>query len=143
MAHELARPLEADHPDLVVSDMKKSLRAGQGAGGLEPEQRREDHHRPLLAARPAASDGGGAPHLGGAGGPGPAPSWTTGEVLERVKRTGDPLAGLAGGSADGERWPRTPAADRLSDYRSMRDPARTPEPVPRPSLGGTAGRHAS
>ena len=39
VAHELARALEADHPDLVVSDMKKSLRRGQGAGRLEPEQR--------------------------------------------------------------------------------------------------------
>ena len=28
-AHELARALEADHPDLVVSDMKKSIRAGK------------------------------------------------------------------------------------------------------------------
>ncbi|MBT2520312.1 ATP-dependent DNA ligase [Arthrobacter sp. ISL-28] len=28
-AHELARALEADHPDLAVSDMKKSLRAGK------------------------------------------------------------------------------------------------------------------
>src|SRR5690606_17668216 len=29
VAHELARSLEADHPDLVVSDMKKSLREGR------------------------------------------------------------------------------------------------------------------
>ncbi|WP_411700151.1 non-homologous end-joining DNA ligase, partial [Conyzicola sp.] len=29
VAHELARVLEADHPDLVVSDMKKSLRDGR------------------------------------------------------------------------------------------------------------------
>lgn len=28
-AHELARALEADHPDLAVSDMKKTLRAGK------------------------------------------------------------------------------------------------------------------
>ena len=28
-AHELARALEADHPDLIVSDMKKSLRGGK------------------------------------------------------------------------------------------------------------------
>ncbi|MBO1269308.1 ATP-dependent DNA ligase [Arthrobacter cavernae] len=28
-AHELARSLEADHPDLVVSDMKKTLRGGK------------------------------------------------------------------------------------------------------------------
>ncbi|MBH0116469.1 non-homologous end-joining DNA ligase [Salinibacterium sp. NG253] len=29
VAHELARALEADHPDLVVSDMKRSLRPGK------------------------------------------------------------------------------------------------------------------
>lgn len=29
LAHELARALEADHPDLVVSNMKKSLRTGK------------------------------------------------------------------------------------------------------------------
>src|SRR5690242_11597012 len=29
VAHELARALEADHPDLVVSDMKKTLRHGK------------------------------------------------------------------------------------------------------------------
>ena len=29
VAHELARSLEADHPDLVVSDMKKALRGGK------------------------------------------------------------------------------------------------------------------
>ncbi|HVV18211.1 MAG TPA: non-homologous end-joining DNA ligase, partial [Pseudonocardiaceae bacterium] len=29
VAHELARYLEAEHPDLVVSDMKKTLRAGK------------------------------------------------------------------------------------------------------------------
>jgi bifunctional non-homologous end joining protein LigD len=29
IAHELARALEADHPDLIVSDMKKSLRGGK------------------------------------------------------------------------------------------------------------------
>ena len=28
-AHELARALEADHPDLAVSDMKKTLRTGK------------------------------------------------------------------------------------------------------------------
>ncbi len=29
VAHELARALEADHPDLIVSDMKKALRPGR------------------------------------------------------------------------------------------------------------------
>ena len=35
----------------------------QGPGGLEPEQRRQDHHRPLFPARAAPAHGGGAPDL--------------------------------------------------------------------------------
>lgn len=44
------------------------------------------------------------------------------EVLERVERDGDLLAGLDA---------PLPQADKLSTYRSMRDAAKTPEPVPR------------
>lgn len=43
------------------------------------------------------------------------------EILDRVGAEGDLLAGM-----DDE----VRAADRLTTYRSMRDPARTPEPVP-------------
>lgn len=50
------------------------------------------------------------------------------EVLTRLHRDGDLLAGLDAGA---------PVADRLTTYRSMRDPGRTPEPVPaaRPASG--------
>ncbi|HEX7824702.1 MAG TPA: non-homologous end-joining DNA ligase, partial [Mycobacterium sp.] len=50
------------------------------------------------------------------------------EVLTRLNRDGDLLAGLDAGA---------PVPDRLTTYRSMRDPARTPEPVPaaEPALG--------
>ncbi|GAA2419579.1 ATP-dependent DNA ligase [Mycolicibacterium llatzerense] len=50
------------------------------------------------------------------------------EVLTRLNRDGDLLAGLDAGA---------PVADRLTTYRSMRDPGRTPEPVPsaRPASG--------
>ncbi|TDK90110.1 ATP-dependent DNA ligase [Mycolicibacterium mucogenicum] len=43
------------------------------------------------------------------------------EVLARLTRDGDLLAGMDGDA---------PVADRLTTYRSMRDPGRTPEPVP-------------
>mgnify|MGYP001545542774 FL=1 len=43
------------------------------------------------------------------------------EVLARLARDGDLLAGMDGDA---------PVADRLTTYRSMRDPGRTPEPVP-------------
>lgn len=50
------------------------------------------------------------------------------EVLARLTRDGDLLADMDGDA---------PVADRLTTYRSMRDPGRTPEPVPaaRPASG--------
>ena len=36
---------------------------GKGPGGLEPEQRRKNHHRPLFPARSAPAHRGGAPDL--------------------------------------------------------------------------------
>jgi bifunctional non-homologous end joining protein LigD len=50
------------------------------------------------------------------------------EVLERVARDGDLLRALDADNA---------AADRLATYRSMRNPAKTPEPVPKskPKVG--------
>ncbi|HME46632.1 ATP-dependent DNA ligase [Mycobacterium sp.] len=50
------------------------------------------------------------------------------EVLDRVAARGDLLAALD---------PDTPVGDRLTTYRSMRDRARTPEPVPEgsPAVG--------
>ncbi len=54
-----------------------------------------------------------------------------GEVLERVARDGDLLAGLD------EVIPVASQSDKLSTYRSMRDSSKTPEPVPRskPAVG--------
>ncbi|WP_458687994.1 ATP-dependent DNA ligase [Nocardia tengchongensis] len=53
---------------------------------------------------------------------------TFGEVLRRFEEQGDLLAGLDD---------PLPEPDRLDTYRSMRDPGRTPEPVPpgRPAAG--------
>ncbi|MET1044986.1 MAG: ATP-dependent DNA ligase [Microbacteriaceae bacterium] len=121
VAHELARALEADHPDLIVSDMKKTLRAGkvlvdwsQNNGNkttIAPYSLR-GRMRPTVAAPRTwrelnAKD---LRHL------------EFHEVLTRVAQKGDPLAELSVGHA------QTP--DRLAKYRGMRDAARTPEPVP-------------
>lgn len=147
VAHELARALEAAHPDLVVSDMKKSLRDGkvlvdwsQNNGNkttIAPYSMRGRPHPTVAAPRTwkelASKD---LRHL----------EFT--EVLERVAKSGDPLAGLtAGHLASLEPTPermatfdRAEGPDRLSKYRSMRDQAKTPEPVPAdrpaPSSGG-------
>ncbi|HEX4445027.1 MAG TPA: non-homologous end-joining DNA ligase [Galbitalea sp.] len=114
VAHELARSLEADHPDLVVSDMKKSIRAGkvfvdwsQNSGNkttIAPFSLR-GRMRPTVAA-PRTWKELESPTLA---------HLEFEEVMKRVKKRGDILGGI----------------DRLAEYRGKRDPARTPEPVPK------------
>jgi len=145
VAHELARALEADHPDLVVSDMKKALRGGKvlvdwsqnnGAKTTVAPYSLRGRFRPTVAAprtwrELAAKD---------------LRQLELSEVLERVRRRGDPLAGLSAGHL-GSLEPTAdrmagfqPADDRLARYRSMRDGSKTPEPVPAEPAGGGDGR---
>ncbi|QNE33881.1 ATP-dependent DNA ligase [Leifsonia shinshuensis] len=138
VAHELARALEADHPDLVVSDMKKTLREGKvlvdwsqnnGAKTTIAPYSLRGRFRPTVAAprtwRELASKD--------------LRQLEYPEVLERVKRRGDPLADLSAGRAVAE---ENSAADtdRLTTYRSKRDAAKTPEPVPSVSPDAAEGR---
>ncbi|MCI0155915.1 ATP-dependent DNA ligase [Leifsonia shinshuensis] len=133
VAHELARALEADHPDLVVSDMKKALRAGKvlvdwsqnnGAKTTIAPYSLRGRFRPTVAAprtwRELASKD--------------LRQLEYPEVLDRVKKRGDPLADLAAGRAAAEE------TDRLTTYRSKRDADRTPEPVPSVSPDAADGR---
>lgn len=62
--HDIARKLEADHRDLVVSNMRKSLRKGQRADRLESESSGEDDGRRVLGAGHADADGLDADHPG-------------------------------------------------------------------------------
>ena len=128
VAHELARALEADHPDLVVSDMKKTLRSGkvlldwsQNNGNkttIVPYSLR-GRMRPFVAAprtwRELLSPG--------------LRQLEMHEVLERVllgkgAAKGDPAAEL-----EREIWHSSEAEEKLAVYRSMRDGAKTPEPM--------------
>ncbi|MFF2052207.1 ATP-dependent DNA ligase [Leifsonia sp. NPDC058194] len=144
VAHELARALEADHPELVVSDMKKELRAGKvlvdwsqnnaAKTTIAPYSLR-GRLRPTVAAprtwrELAAKD---------------LRQLEFDDVLERVKKRGDPLAGLsAGGTADAghpDAEQLTGAGgDRLTSYRAKRDATKTPEPVPTVSPDAVDGR---
>jgi bifunctional non-homologous end joining protein LigD len=137
VAHELARSLEADHPDLVVSDMKRAIRAGKvfvdwsqnsaAKTTIGPYSLR-GRFRPTVAAprtwRELASKD--LAHL------------DYKEVLARVKRRGDPLAELSAGHLDDE--PGASDGDRLAKYRSKRDAKKTPEPVPADKPGSTTGQ---
>jgi bifunctional non-homologous end joining protein LigD len=139
VAHELARAMEADNPDLIVSDMKKSLREGRilldwsqnsaNKTTVAPYSLR-GRMRPTVAAprtwRELASKN--LAHLDFA------------EVMKRVKARPDPLASLSAGHIEQleptpehmAEFESTPEAqDRLTKYRSMRDASKTPEPVPK------------
>jgi bifunctional non-homologous end joining protein LigD len=138
VAHELARALEADHPELVVSDMKKALRGGKvlvdwsqnsaSKTTIVPYSLR-GRARPTVAAPRTWKEleSASLAHL------------EYPEVLARVKKLGDPLAGLTAGHLAAleptrehqARFETTPESrDRLEKYRSMRDAKKTPEPVP-------------
>jgi bifunctional non-homologous end joining protein LigD len=124
VARELARALESDHPDRVISTMKRSQREGKvfidwsqnnGAKTTVSPYSLRGRDQPMVAA-PRTWDELADPELR---------QLEYQEVITRLATLGDPLADLAPG-AD---------RDRLSRYRSMRDPAKTPEPVPAAGSG--------
>ena len=144
VAHELARALEQDLPDLVLSSMSRAERAGkvfvdwsQNNGNkttIAPYSLR-GRDRPTVAA-PRTWDELTAPGLA---------QLELAEVLDRLEARGDLLHPVASASLsvgrpdsghwDGDRTQRANAAeqpgrDRLAAYRAKRDASRTPEPVP-------------
>ena len=140
IAHELAKAMEADHPDLVLSTMGKQDRRGkvfldwsQNNGNkttIAPYSLRGREH-PTVAMprtwRELASK--------------TLRQMEYPDVLKALKRRGDPLADLSSGTPvpPGEldretmhnsETPVSAREDRLAKYRSMRDPSKTREPVP-------------
>ena len=124
IAHELARAIEADHPDLVVSSMKKSIRDGRvlidwsqnnGAKTTIAPYSLRGRLRPTVAVPRTWDevDDPGLRHL------------LFDEVLERIDEIGDPLSPL-GFHAGG----RSADDGPLRTYIAKRSAARTPEPVP-------------
>ena len=136
VAHELARALEADHPELIVSDMKKAIRVGKvlidwsqnnaNKTTITPYSLR-GRPQPFVAA-PRRWEELDDPTLA---------QLDYREVLERLQTHGDPLAALAGDrllEPTSERLASFTASDvsrdRLASYRRKRDATKTPEPVP-------------
>jgi DNA ligase D-like protein (predicted polymerase)/DNA ligase D-like protein (predicted ligase)/DNA ligase D-like protein (predicted 3'-phosphoesterase) len=123
LARRVAQQLEQSMPKLVTATMTKSLRAGkvfldwsQNNGSkttIAPYSLR-GREKPTVAA-PRTWEEIGDPKLR---------HLEYREVLARVAEQGDLLADL---DAD------VPREDRLTTYRSMRDSAKTPEPVPEAS----------
>ena len=140
VAHELARTLEADHKDLIVSAMKKALRENKvlidwsqnsaSKTTVAPYSLR-GRFTPMVAA-PRSWDEFDDPAT--------VEQVRFEEVLDRVDDLGDllePLAEAVGGTASAPEDER----DRLEIYRSKRDPKRTSEPVP--AKQGTSGDELS
>ena len=139
-AHELARSLEADHPELAVSDMKKTLRTGKvlvdwsqnsaAKTTIVPYSLR-GRLRPTVAA-PRTWRELSSPSLH---------QLDYQEVLKRVKSGKDPFAVISGRGRPGARPDGQPGDaagqapgdggntdPRLETYRAKRDAASTPEP---------------
>jgi bifunctional non-homologous end joining protein LigD len=153
VAHELARALETDHPDLVLSTMGRADRRGKVLLDWSQNNGNKTTVAPYSLrgrARPTVATPRTWRELA-------SPSlrqleYT--EVLSRLKRRGDPLADVSSGTPVppgelGEDFRNTEAAehdpddrrrDRLAKYRSMRDPAKTREPVPAEAPASTDGR---
>ena len=119
VARELALALEADHPDVVISTMKRSQRDGKvfidwsqnnGAKTTVSPYSLRGREQPWVAA-PRTWEELADPNL---------QQLMYEDVLARLADLGDPLAPLA---------PFTDR-DRLATYRGMRDAGKTPEPVP-------------
>jgi len=161
LAHELARSLEADHPELVISTMRKADRRGK----VMVDWSQNNAAKTTIA--PYSLRGRSRPYVA------MPRTWREitsgrlrqvemGEVMGILRRRGDaaeplapgetpgagerPGAGHRGGarrsrSASGARDPEAgTGGDRLARYRSMRDATRTPEPVP--ARAGTQGTGA-
>lgn len=139
-AHELARALEADHPELAVSDMKKTLRAGKvlvdwsqnnaAKTTIVPYSLRGRLHPTVAAPRTWRELGLPSLH-----------QLDYREVLKRVQAGKDPFAVISGASGSGGHAPDSPEPrsgdgpgdgghtdPRLEQYRTKRDAAATPEP---------------
>ncbi|OIH92574.1 ATP-dependent DNA ligase [Curtobacterium sp. MCBA15_001] len=144
VAHELAKALEQDMPDLVLSSMSRAERTGKVFVDWSQNNGNKTTIAPYsLRGRPTPTVA--APR-----------SWqelterglaqlTLDEVLERLQDHGDLLHPVAAGSLsvgrpdsghwDSDRTQRANAAeqpgrDRLAAYRAKRDASKTPEPVP-------------
>jgi DNA ligase D-like protein (predicted ligase)/DNA ligase D-like protein (predicted polymerase)/DNA ligase D-like protein (predicted 3'-phosphoesterase) len=121
LAKRVAQQLEQAMPKLVTATMTKSVRAGKvfldwsqnnaSKTTIAPYSLRGREHPTVAAPRTWEEiEDPKLRHL------------RFDEVLERVEKDGDLLAELD---------EVVPTADRLTKYRSMRDAAKTPEPVPK------------
>ena len=123
-AKQFAQALEGELPELVVTTQKKALRGGKVLVDWSQNNQAKTTIAPYslrgrtlpTVAVPRTWKELDAPDLD---------HLTLDEVLQRMKRRKDPMAALGHPIEVSE-----DAADKLTVYRSKRDAAKTPEPVP-------------
>lgn len=123
LAKELARSLEADHRELVVSEMTKAARAGRVFLDWSQNNANKTTICPYSlrgTARPQVA----APRTWAELEEPDLRQLELDEVLTLVADRGDPMGPIGRPPGIGA------GTDRLSSYRAKRDAARTPEPVP-------------
>jgi len=153
VAHELARAMEADHPDLVLSTMGKADRRGKVLLDWSQNNGNKTTVAPYSLrgrARPTVAMPRTWRELASAS----LAQLEYTDVLSRLKRRGDPLADVSTGTpvppgelgedfrntTSPEHDPAERTRDRLEVYRSKRDAAKTAEPVPADAPASTDGR---
>ena len=131
-AKQFAQVMESELPDLVVSSQKKALRGGKVLVDWSQNNQAKTTIAPYslrgrtlpTVAVPRTWRELNDPELR---------HLTFDEVLARMKRRKDPMAALG---RPVEIEPLLVEPDKLDVYRSKRDPAKTPEPVPQNISGG-------
>lgn len=121
VAKELASSLESKHPQLVVANMKKSLRENKVLVDWSQNNACKTTVCPY-SLRGRAHPMVAAPRTWEEIESSDLQQLDFHQVLDRLADGIDPLKGLA--------WPWEQDADRLSAYRSKRNAKLTPEPVP-------------
>lgn len=129
-AKQLAQALEAELPDLVVSSMKKAVRGGKVLVDWSQNNRNKTTIAPY-SLRGTTEPRVAVPRTWRELAAKDLRHLTMDEVVARMKRRKDPLAGLD---------PAPESDDRLATYRSKRDAGRTPEPVPSAAAGPSDGQ---
>ncbi|WP_022891097.1 ATP-dependent DNA ligase [Agromyces subbeticus] len=124
VAHELARALEADHPELIVSSMRKTLRTGRVLIDWSQNNAKKTTIAPCsLRGRPRPTVA--APRTWEELDDADLRQLEASEVLERVAQSGDPMRAITERSHGGP----------LAEYLSMRKTGATPEPMPASAWG--------
>lgn len=126
VARELARSLEADHPDLIVSDMKRALRGGKvfldwsqnnGSKTTVAPYSLRGRERPYVAAPRTWNELGDDLR-----------QLEYPQVLKRLERIGDPLAALMGKPSFTGETPLVGESPLLGQSRVVTDSGSPPVP---------------